>query len=91
MREGVETIKNIRIALKERDLPLKLRIDHVRTPMMKMSSLLPHSLLSQVLMISQKSVADKIRSHLRNAGSVMGPDGTANIICHAKIAMKCLP
>jgi hypothetical protein len=88
MREGVETTKNTRIALKERDLPLKLRIEHDRTPMMKMLNRLPHSLLFQVLMISLRSVGDTIRSRLPSAGSVMGQDGTVNTICHAKIAMK---
>jgi cysteine synthase len=59
--------------------------------MMKMSNRLLHSLLSQVLMISQRNAGDTTRSHLPSAGSVMGPDGTANTICHAKIAMKCRP
>ena len=89
MREAAETTKSTRIAWKGRVLPLKLRIDHVNILMTKIWSPSQHSLQYQVLMISQRSVGDTIRSHLLSAGTVMGPDGTANITCPAKTAMKC--
>ena len=88
MREGAETTRSTRIAWKGRVLPLKLRIDRVSRLMTKIWSPLLPSLQYQVLMISQRSVGDTIRSHFPSAGTVMGPDGTANITCPAKTAMK---
>jgi len=88
MREDAETTKSTRTVLRGRDLSLKLRIDHVSRLMTKIWSPSRHSLQYQVWTISQRSVGDSIRSQLPSAGTVMGPDGTTNITCHAKTVMK---
>lgn len=89
-RGDAETIKNTKIAWKEREWWSRLmRSDYERRliRMTKTLSLLPLNQLYQVLMISL-SVEAIIRLLTVSVGNVMDQDGTAVTTCLAKIAMR---